>query len=303
MRSIAIVIPVYNEAENIILLYNAICKNMGNENFTFYFVDDGSQDGSIDVLKLLSKQDSRVHYISFTRNFGHQYAIKAGIDHATGDCIITMDGDMQHPPELLPILLGKWRDGYAIVQTIRSELATNSNFKKITSQIFYKLINFLTPIEIKNGSADFRLLDKKVVEYCKQLHETSYFWRGIIPWTGFSSIEVEYTPHSRAFGYSKYTLRKMLRLATDGIFSFSLVPLRVCIGVGMFSMCMGLVYLLYVLFTLFAGSAISGWASIVSCILFFSGVQLVFLGILGEYLGRIFIAGKQRPDYIINEQK
>ena len=229
MKKIDIVVPCYNESENIRPLYQAIkdvfTKELPDYDFNLLLVNDGSKDSSLLVLQQLAKEDERVKYLSFSRNFGHQLAVKAGLDHAFAPAVISMDADLQHPPTLIPTLVRKWEEGAQVVATLRTYPAEISKKKRKSSQQFYKLLNLLSDIEIKEGSADFRLLDQSVVEVIRHMRENEPFLRGMVPWVGFKQVYVPYTAQARYSGETKYTLKKMFQLALSGVTSFSVKPL------------------------------------------------------------------------------
>lgn len=306
-KHIQIIIPCYNERENIKVLYQAIetvfAENELKEKYThsFIFVDDGSSDGSKTLLQELSSEHPNINFLSFSRNFGHQLAVKAGLDYATGDAVISMDADMQHPPQLIPVLLQKWEEGNQVVATLRSYPAEISKKKDKTSKYFYKLLNLISDVEIKEGSADFRLLDKSVVSIIKSMKESEPFLRGIIPWVGFNQIYIPYTAQARHSGETKYTLKKMLNLALAGATAFSVKPLYFAVYLGFIFSLLSLLYIPYVLYAFLSGTEISGWASLIMTVVFFGGIQLSILGILGIYLSKVFKQTKIRPEYIIQE--
>ncbi len=302
-EKICIVVPAYNERENVRVLYEALRAELEGEDWRLLFVDDGSGDGTAESLDALAREDPRVGYLSFSRNFGHQNALKAGFDYAEGDCVISMDADMQHPPSVVPQLLRKWREGYDAVLTLRRDSRAEGSPKSFFSRLFYKVLSWLSPVPISQGAADFRLLDRKLVDICKELKEDAFFWRGLVPWLGFSQCRIEYAPAARACGASKYTWRKMFRLALDGVTSFSILPLRFAgfLGVCTIVACLG--YLGCVLWTYFFDKVAWGWSSLMSCILLLGGVQLLCLGVIGEYIGKIHMASKRRPSYIIRRKR
>ena len=267
----------------------------------YIFVDDGSTDRTLAIIEQLAKKYKDVYFISFSRNFGHQYALKAGLDRARGACAITMDADLQHPPKLIPTFIAKWQEGYDIVYTKRDD--TNAPlFKKIGSRAFYFTINLLSSVDIPYGSADFRLLDRKVVTKIKNLQESVIFLRGLIRWFGFRQYELTYVPNKRYSGKSKYSSGKMFLFALEGITSFSVKPLKISTVLGFILSFFSGLYALYavIIFTFRLG-AISGWASVIVSVLFLGGVQLLMLGIIGEYLGALFMETKGRPSYIVNK--
>ena len=302
-KKISIVIPVCNEKGNIPTMITALREVMLPlpYKYTITYVDDGSDDDTLDVIKAFAKQFDNIFFISFSRNFGHQNALKAGFDFSDGDAVITMDGDLQHPPELIPILIEEWEKGNDIVYTIRNDHQDMPLMKRKTSTIFYNLINRLSDIELESGTADFRLMDKKVVEIFRNFKEADLFWRGLVKWLGFKQMGIEYEPAERKEGKSKYTYKKMMQLALRGITSFSLKPLSIATYLGFTFSVLSLFYIPYVLFSLWHGHTISGWASMIVTIAFFGGLQLMILGIIGMYLGKLFMQSKERPHYIIKE--
>ena len=301
---ISVVIPAYNESGNIKVIAQKVSEQVGeNDSYEIVFVDDGSSDSTLDEIKEAAENDSSVKYISFSRNFGHQRALKAGLDHASGDCVISMDADMQHPPELITELINKWREGYDVVFTIRKDIDDTGFFKKTTSRFFYKFINSISDVDIPLGAADFRLMDKKVVEEFRNFRENSLFIRGLVSWLGFKQTGIEYTPKNRHSGSTKYTLGKMISFAIHGITSFSVIPLRISIVFGFFISFCSFLYTAYALFTKFyVKTVIPGWTSILISVLFLGGIQLIFLGVIGEYLGKMFIEAKNRPNYVIKDK-
>jgi dolichol-phosphate mannosyltransferase len=303
-KLVSIIVPCFNEEENLLPLYQNIVDVLDDEmNYEFILVDDGSQDGTLSLLKQMSINDSRVKYLSFSRNFGHQNAIKAGIDFAQGDCSITLDADLQHPPKLIPQLLQLWKQGYEVVYTTRDDSDANGFLKKLTSRLFYVFINKLSSTYIHQGSADFRLLDRKVMNELQKVTENYLFIRGLVAWMGFKQTSVSYQPNERFKGKSKYSFYKMARFAIIGITSFSIKPLRMSLYLGLVIALLSFIYGLYAVFvTLFTDKALVGWGSIIASILFIGGIQLVMLGVVGEYLGKLFIENKRRPNYIIREQ-
>lgn len=301
---ISVLIPAYNEEENIKAIVNHLVPVLQQyPDYEVIFINDGSKDNTLNELKELHRTNKKVQYLSFSRNFGHQLALKAGIDHATGDCVISMDADLQHPVELIPNMIEKWREGFDIVYTVRADDPSLSLFKRATAKLFYKLINMISDIKIERGAADFRLLDKRVIQVLKEIHEPYLFLRGIIPWVGFSQFALQYMPNARYSGKSKYSFRKMVLLAFNGITSFSTKPLHVSTLLGFFISIVSFVYGFYaIIVNLFTDKAVSGWASVITSVLFIGGIQLLMLGIIGEYLGKLFIESKRRPPYIIKEK-
>ncbi len=297
---ISIVVPVYNEEENIDTFYREVCKYMEPLPYEFeiIFVDDGSRDATPLILDRLSQSDKRVRALILARNFGHQIALSCGLDHAEGDAVITMDGDMQHPPAMLPDLIAAWQDGYQVVLTIRKSTEGVSYFKSLTSSLYYKLINSMSNIHIYEGGSDFRLLDKQVVASFRQFRERARFIRGMISAIGYKQKLIEFTAPPRFAGTSKYSLRKMLHFALDGITAYSKMPLRFAFYIGVLCGLASFALTLHVLYIkLFTEEAVPGWATISASILLLGGLQLAGIGIIGEYVGRIFEEVKQRPLY------
>jgi dolichol-phosphate mannosyltransferase len=304
-KSIAIVIPSYNEATNIDVLIQALNETIVNinYNFKFIFVDDGSNDETVAVLKEKSKEHQHIFYLELSRNFGHQNALKAGIDLVKNDvdAIISMDGDMQHPPKIIPKLIQKWEEGFEVVYTIREEDKKLGFIKNKTSNLFYGLMNKLSDIKFEPGTADFRLIDKKVAQVFSDFTENELFIRGIINWVGFKQFAIHYEPNERYSGKSKYTVGKMMRFAVQGITSFSTKPLSMAIILGISLSVMAFIfYISYVLYSVYYGHVISGWASVITTVVFFGGLNLVVLGIIGVYIGKLFMQSKGRPNYLIS---
>jgi polyisoprenyl-phosphate glycosyltransferase len=298
----SIVIPAFNEEDNIELIYKRIVSVMADNCFEILFVDDGSADGTLEEIECLARMDHRVKYISFSRNFGHQKALKAGLDRAGGDCAISLDADLQHPPEFIPTMISAWRDGYEIICAYRQYDTNIPFFKKIMSTLFYKLLNFLSPVKIHSDAADFRLLDRKVLDVFRQIHEQHLFLRGIVSWMGFRQCYIPYIQEKRTHGQTKYSIRKMVHLAFDGVTSFSVRPLHLS---TLFGTIISLTAFLYAFFALwasvFSDKVISGWTSMILSVLFLGGIQLLMLGIIGEYLGKLFVESKNRPNYIVRK--
>lgn len=299
---ISIVVPSYNEQENIAVLFKEV-KAVLAEPFEILFVDDGSSDGTLDAIKTLAKAHAEVRYVTFSRNFGHQAALRAGLRYAKGDAVISMDADLQHPPATVPALLDKWREGYDVVYTIRDDTRDNTTwFKRTTSFLFYQILNFLSGLHMKEGAADFRLLDRKVVDTVNCQQEADIFLRGYINWIGFKQVGVLYAPAQRHAGASKYSLSKMIAFAAKGVTQFSIKPLRLAFLLATFAFVMSFLYLIYALWAAFVNdAAVPGWLSLVTLFVFLQGIQFLLLGLIGEYLGRTFIQTKHRPEYIVKE--
>ncbi len=303
MKQVSIIVPVYNEQENIEMMVNGIATAMQGlpYGFQLLFVDDGSTDQTLDVIKTQAGRYAWVQYISLSRNFGHQQALKAGLDNSHGDCVISLDGDGQHPPALIPIMLKEYDKGFDIVYTIRKEDEHLNFFKRKTSAFFYNLLNRLSDVRVEKGSADFRLLSEKVETVLRNMPEHDLFFRGLVKWVGYRQTAIEFTPAERDHGISKYTVRKMFRLARNGMLSFSTKPLRFSIYLGFTFALLSVLYVPYAFISYFTGHAIPGWASVIVTIAFFGGLQLIIAGIIGLYIGSIFMQTKNRPIYIIRE--
>ncbi len=298
-----LLIPCYNEVENIPVLYKRLKKVLATvAEYEILFINDGSSDGTTELLKELSEKDDKVSFIRFSRNFGHQAALKAGYDHARGDVVICMDADMQHPPELIPEMIEKWQQGYDVVYTIREDKKNMPFIKRVTSKIFYWFINKLSDTSINRGAADFRLLDRKVVDALRRMPETNLFFRGMIPWLGFKQIGIPYRANEREAGETKFSFGKMLNLALSGVTGFSIRPLRLSLFAGLTIALLAAIYGFYaIVMALFTDKTITGWTSVIVSVLFLSGIQLIVLGIMGEYIGKLFMEIKRRPHYVIEE--
>jgi len=304
---ISIVVPVLDEEECVEELARRIDEVMAgvDAEYELIFVDDGSRDGTPErVAELHKAAPSRVQSIRFTRSFGHQAALVAGLRHARGDAVVTMDGDLQHPPEFLPTLIDVWREGADVVHTVR-RLApgTARSRKERTAHVFYRVMSALGSVPVIPASADFRLLDRRVVDAFNTLEERFIYARGLIPWLGFRDARVEYQVGERYAGQSKYSFWPMLRLALDGLFSFSVLPLRLISLLGLVTTLFGVAFGVHALIAhLTGGVAASGWTSVVVLILIFGGVQLLSVGILSEYVGRVYDEVKRRPRYVIESR-
>lgn len=314
---VSVVVPVLDEAANIEPLAEAIKKVLGpSRRYELVFVDDGSTDGTLEALRLLAARDRRVRYLSFSRNFGHQTALKAGMEASRGDCVITMDGDFQHPPELIPLMLEAWEKGFDIVQGKRLDLKEGADragageagtgqsglVKRLGTRAFYRLVNLLGDVRIEPGTADFRLVSARARRAVLAMPERNLFLRGAFPWTGLPATEIEYRPGARRSGATKYSLSRMLALALEGVTSFSVKPLRLSAFAGIGIALAGFTYALYALaIRLFTDRTVEGWTSILASVLVIGGMQLCSLGIIGEYLGKLFLESKGRPAYILKE--
>lgn len=304
MKKISIVVPVYNEQDNLKEFHKRITAIMNDTGYDYnlVFVDDGSKDSSAFILKQLVEEDNHVEVYLLSRNYGHQMALTCGLDNADGDAVITMDGDLQHPPELLPELIRLWKEGSEIVMTKRLATEDAGFLKNITSSCYYKLINIMSKVEITPGGSDFRLMDKKAVEAFRLYRERARFIRGMVSTLGFNVSVVEFVAPPRFAGHSKFNLHKMLHFALDGITAFSNLPLRWAFYLGLFFGLCSLLLLGHVFYVKFiSDDAVPGWATTTVSILFLGGIQLVGIGILGEYIGRIFEEIKHRPLYLVSK--
>lgn len=307
MKKISIVIPAHNEEGNVALVHEKISQvfaGLDGYDFEIIFVNDGSRDRTQEKLEVLSMQYAEVKFIEFSRNFGHQPAVKAGMDLAQGNAVISMDGDLQHPPELIPQMIGKWEEGYDIVFTVRKYPREISWFKRKTSDFFYKILSKLSDVNLtKGGGSDFRLMDAGAVEVMRNFTEDDLFLRGLTSWMGFRQTGIEFTANERVSGQSSYNLKKMITFAFTGITAFSVKPLYIAAYLGfLFSGISVVGYGIYVIYSFVARTEISGWASLIMTIVFFGGLQLIILGIIGIYLGKIFKQVKDRPNYIIKNK-
>lgn len=300
---LSIIVPVYNEVANIGQLLPLLDAALeGIDDYEIIFVDDGSSDGTLSEIRRQVSAHPKLNYISFSNNFGHQNALMAGLDFSRGKAVVTMDGDLQHPPSLIPRMFDLWQNGYDIICTIRKPDENNGFFKEYTSSFFYKFLNSISRIKIKSGSADFRLLDRKVVNVLKSIREYDIFYRGMISWLGFRQFELSYKPEKRHFGDSKYSFYKMAKLAIAGVTSFSVMPLRFSALSGFFVALLSFFYGLYaVMLKMFGMEVVTGWASIMAGLYFLGGIQLIAIGLCGEYIGRILMEVKRRPHYVIAE--
>ena len=305
MKKITIIIPAYNEEESLPLLYDRLeelMKNMENYDFEILFVNDGSKDKTIEIIKDFRKKDERICYVDFSRNFGKEIAMIAGLDYATGDCVIFMDADLQDPPELIPELVKYWEEGYDDVYAKRRSRKGETWLKKFTSKMYYRVLQHLTKVEIQEDTGDFRLLDRRCVNALKKLRESQRNTKSMFSWIGYKKKEVLYDRDPRVAGTTKWNYKKLIDLAIDGITSFTTSPLRLATYVSIPTFIALFVYFIYVIIKCFVvHQAIQAYQAIILLILFFSGIQILLFGIIGEYLGRIFNETKNRPLYLVNE--
>ncbi len=303
LPALSVVIPVYNEEMNIGKLYQRLCNALKplNIDWEVVYINDGSKDRSLSILHGLAESDSHVKYIDFSRNFGHQLAITAGIEHAKGEWIVIMDGDGQDPPELIPDLLGKAKEGFEVVYARRRKRDGENFLKKFTARMFYRLLAKITSIEIPVDTGDFRIIHRKIQRILSKMPEQHKYIRGQISWIGFNQTYLEYDREERMGGATKFTYRKMMRFALDGISSFSTWPLKVATISGFIVSAVAFVLIVYSLYQKFFGTTEPGWTSLHISVLFLGGIQLIGIGMLGEYLGRVSDNVKSRPHYIVRD--
>ncbi|MBG0785817.1 MAG: glycosyltransferase family 2 protein [Anaerolineaceae bacterium] len=300
----SIIAPIYNELENIPELYPRVrdVLDQTGEPWELILVDDGSTDGSTDVIRTLAENDDRVKPIIFARNFGHQIAVTAGLDYSRGEAVVIIDADLQDPPEVILDLIEKWREGYEVVYAVRGEREGESWFKKTTASLFYRVIYRITDVNIPLDTGDFRLMDRKVVNIMNQMRERHRFLRGMSSWVGFKQIGVTYKRKARFAGETKYPFKKMLKLALNAITSFSYFPLQMATYIGFITAGLSVIAIpVVILLRLITGTTLEGQATTLIIVLFLGGVQLISLGIIGEYIGRIYDEAKGRPLYIVSE--
>jgi glycosyltransferase involved in cell wall biosynthesis len=301
-KLISYIFPIYNESGNIDLLYETLNKALKTKpeyDYELIFINDGSKDNSLELLKGLQVQDKRIGIINFSRNFGHQFAITAGLDNAQGDAVILMDSDLQDPPSVSLDLIDKWQEGYDVVYAQR-KTRQDSFFKKLSALWFYAILQKMADINIPRNTGDFRLLDRRVVDTLKLFNEHSRFLRGLVSYVGYKQINVLFDRDERHSGETGYTLKKMLRLAGDGIFGFSVVPLKLISYTGLFVSSLSLVGFIYVIYIKLFNphTVVQGWTFVVASVLLIGGIQLIALSVIGSYVGRIYIESQNRPLYI-----
>ncbi len=303
-KKISVVVPVFREEDIINQFYTELVKSLAECTYSYeiIFVDDQSDFGTLNMLKIIADKDPAVKIISLSKNCGHQVALTAGIDNALGDAVISMDGDLQHPPALIFELLKYWENGYDIVYTIRKDVKGVSIFKKFSSSLFYYLMSKITDVDMDFNCADFRLMSRKAVEGFKQIRENARFIRGIVGWMGYKKIGVPFVGLERTKGKSKYSLKKLTKFALNGIISFSVVPIRIISVIGMIISLFSFLYIIRILyFVVFNKATLPEWLPLMTIILFVLGIQMVMTGILGEYIAEIFTEAKKRPLYLVDE--
>ncbi|MBT8187544.1 MAG: glycosyltransferase family 2 protein [Croceitalea sp.] len=304
LNKLSIVVPCFNEEENIDALYSEMSNVLSTLKIPYevIMVDDGSKDNTFHLIEKLAVINSNVQGICLSRNFGHQIALLAGLQASTGDAVVTMDGDLQHPPSVIPQLIEKYEEGYDIVNTRRIDDESTSLFKRKTSKWFYKLINKLSDVQVEPFGADFRLMSRETVDAFLTIKEQDRFTRGLISWIGFKQTVVPFQANARYAGSTSYTLTKMIRLAVNGITSMSSKPLRASLWLGLIFFVTGLVYAFFILLNYFKGINVQGWTSILITILILGGIQLLIMSIIGEYVAKIFNESKARPLYLVKKK-
>lgn len=307
MKKVSVVIPMYYEEEVAEECYNRVSnclKALKNYDYEIIVVNDGSKDNTLDILQSLAKNDIKLKVVSFSRNFGHQAAVTAGLKYTTGDVVVIIDADLQDPPELIADMLKLWEAGNEVIYAKRKVRKGESKFKLFTAKTFYKILNGLSDIEIPKDTGDFRMADRKVIDVINSLPEHNKFLRGLFSWVGFKQVPIEYERKERYAGKTKYPLRKMLKLAADGIISFSTKPLRIIGGIGILSIIISFIVLVYsILSYIFDWNELMpGWTSIMVSITFFAGVQLLAIWMMSEYISRIYDESKRRPQYVIDKK-
>ena len=306
MKKISVVVPMYYEEEVAKECYSrlkGILEKIENYNYEIIFINDGSKDKTLPILMEIAEKDKNVKVISFARNFGHQCAVTAGLQYVTGDAIVIIDADLQDPPELIPEMLKLWEDGNEVIYGKRKSREGESRFKLLTASMFYKTLNALSDVEIPKDTGDFRLVDRKVVDVINSLPEHNKFLRGLFSWVGFKQTPFEYERKERFAGKTKYPLKKMLKLAKDGIFSFSTKPLKIVGTMGIISIAISIIILIYAILSYIFdwNNLTAGWTSLMVTMTFLSGMILISLWMIGEYIGRIYDETKRRPQYIIEK--
>lgn len=298
---ISVVVPIYNEEESLRECNNRLLNVLDNiqSDYEIIYVNDGSKDTSLTILKELAKNNKKIKVLSFSRNFGHQAAVSAGIEHSKGNCVVLIDGDLQDPPELISDMISKWNEGFDVVYGKRSKRNGETWFKKISAKMFYRTINQVSDIDIPKDTGDFRLMDRRVVDAFLKMPEKNRFIRGMVSWVGFNQVAIEYERDKRYAGITKYPIKKMINFAKDGIVSFSKKPLKFITQAGLCFISLSIIMLMTM--SIVIGFKGYEWLLIINSIMFFSGIQMFSLGIIGEYIGRIYDEAKDRPLYIVKD--
>jgi len=304
-KKISVVIPCYNEALNIPKIIDEVVLVFATipYDFEIILVDDGSIDNTVDVFKIEAEKNHRVKFIEFSRNFGKDQALKAGIDAAMGDALVTIDADLQHPPALIKEMIANWENGFEVVYAFRKEQNPDAKLmNKISSRAFYKIVNYLSDINLEDGIADYRLMDRKVIKALSAINEYELFLRGMVKWIGFKQMGIPYVPEQRFAGESTYSTKALMKLAFHGIISFSTKPLYLSVILGIsLSVIAPILYLIYILYSHYNGLDISGWASVIFTVVIFGALNLIVMGIVGAYVGKLFMQTKRRPNYLIRD--
>lgn len=300
--TLSVVVPLYNEENNVEPLVRRLTEVLEGikESYEILLIDDGSRDATWEVIKTLSNSNSRLKALGLSRNFGHQHALLAGLSHAQGQAVISMDGDLQHPPEVIPELVGAWKKGFKVVVTDRRGQEALPLFKRLTSKYFYKIFSFMSEVSLSEGSSDFRLIDRSALESLLSFRDANIFLRGAVQWLGFPSITVCYNVAERFSGQTKFSLKKMLRFAIGAVVSFSTKPLRLGIWIGILTSVLAFLEILYVLVQYIRGMTVTGWASVVGILSLMFGFLFILLGVIGSYLGSIHQALQNRPKFIVD---
>jgi polyisoprenyl-phosphate glycosyltransferase len=305
MTQISFIIPAYNEEKNIPIISHKIvgfmAEKLSGYTFEILFINDGSTDLSFERIKEMATLYPNIFYINFSKNFGQRNAIKIALEKCKGACAISLDCDLQHPIELVPEMIKKWEEGNQLVYTVRNEDKELPFLKRFTSRIFHKLISLLSDTTVEYGVSDFRLLDRKMIDVFANLKERDVFWRGMVKWAGFKQFALYYTPNKRVFGETSYRFSGLFKLAINGIVSFSVRPLYFAIYIGGIFTILSLFYIPFIIYCFFSGIAVSGWSSLITLMIFFGGLQLIILGIIGLYIGELFKEIKQRPAFIVSD--
>ena len=304
MSRLSVIVPCFNEEQVLQSTHERLSRTLAglDVNYEIVYVDDGSTDQTNAILRRLHQQDEHVRVLAFSRNFGHQVAVTAGVDNASGDAVVLIDADLQDPPELIAEMVARWRDGFNVVYGLRTDREGETAFKIWTARLFYRFINVLSEVAIPLDTGDFRLMDRQVIEALRRMPERDRFVRGMVSWLGFRQVALPYRRAARTAGQTKYPLRKMVHLALDGILSFSVLPLRLATYVGLLSFAAGILAGLFSIARLLIGQPAAPWTGVLIMVLLLGGLQLVCTGIIGEYLGRTYMESKRRPLYILKDR-
>jgi dolichol-phosphate mannosyltransferase len=304
MRKVSVIVPVYNEEKNVEALTESVINVFAGLPYEFelIFVDDGSRDNSFQAITAIARKFQQVYFIKFSRNFGKDAALRAGFELCTGDAAITLDADLQHPPALMKEMLNYWEQGFEIVYAFRETKNPHTGrVQKASSSLFYKLSNFFSGLNLEDGISDYRLVDRKVINVITRLAEIDLFFRGMLKWVGYKQAGIAYTPDERLHGETQYKMKGLVKLAVNAITSFSIRPLYFATYLGIAFSATSFLFFPYILYSYFTGNAVSGWTSLIATVVFFGGLQLLLMGIIGIYIGKTFMQAKQRPHYLIQE--